>query len=173
MCCSTYLIDRRKIKKLGEYWFFAEIFMQCSRFRLILGINGSLGIRRRDSETCWQMRTEARGLCWICFFPLLSHIWAGRQLGCFLFVFYFSLFWEQLKRSVSFGCPLLQDYSLLNLLAAFSIIPSYASLPSCSLTSMLGDRLRGKDRESRETGPETDPGARKEKNGHLRIRDWI
>ena len=43
---------------------------------------------------------------------------------------------------MSFGCPLLQDYSLLNLLAAFSIILSYVSLPSCSLTSTLGDRLR-------------------------------
>lgn len=56
--------------------------------------------------------------------------------------FFFNLFWEQLKRSVSFGCPFLQDYSLLNLLAAFSIILSYVSLPSCSLTSTLGDRLR-------------------------------
>lgn len=44
------------------------------------------------------------------------------------YLFILLLFWEQLKPSVSFGCPLLQDYSLLNLLAAFSIILSQVSL---------------------------------------------
>lgn len=50
------------------------------------------------------------------------------------YLFILLLFWEQLKPSVSFGCPLQQDYSLLNLLALFSIIPSQVSLPSCPLT---------------------------------------
>lgn len=89
-------------------------------------------------------------------------------LACLLFEHFFCcfvvvvLFWEQLKRSVSFGCPLLQDYSLLNLSAAFSIILSYVSLPSCSLTSTLGDRLREMEidrhterkREREQTGQE-------------------
>lgn len=85
---------------------------------------------------------------------------------CF-FYFFIYIFFEQLKRSVSFGCPLLQDYSLLNLLAAFSIILSYVSLPSCSLTSTPADRLRemetdrhsgrGRHGASRETGGQTDP----------------
>ncbi len=101
------------------------------------------------------------------------------NLAAFLFVYFFNIFWEQLKRSVSFGCPLLQDYRRLNLLAAFSIILSYVSLPSCSLTSTLGDRLREMeidregetDRGCRKTEGEKDPGSLKEKNGHLRIRD--
>lgn len=150
--------------------------MQCSLFRLILGINGSLGIKSRyvGKLTHWMLACERTQKPVVsvkkCLFSSSSCKQAERQLGCLLFVFHLLLFWEQLKRSVSFGCPLLQDYSLLNLLAAFSIILSYVSLPSCSLTSTLGDRLRERDRESRKTGPETDPGTRKEENGHLRIR---
>lgn len=64
---------------------------------------------------------------------------------CYLFILL--LFWEQLKPSVSFGCPLQQDYSLLNLLAAFSIILSQVSLSSCPLTQrQIGGRRQG-DRE--------------------------
>lgn len=73
------------------------------------------------------------------------------------------LFWEQLKRSVGFGCPLLQDYSLLNLLAAFSITLSYVSLPSCSLASTMADRSGGdggrhrkKDLQSQKIAGETE-----------------
>lgn len=68
----------------------------------------------------------------------------------FICYFYLLLFKEQLKHSVSSGCPLLQDYSLLNLLAGFSIILSYVSLPSCSLTSRLGDREGKRQGEQRD-----------------------
>lgn len=57
------------------------------------------------------------------------------------------VFREQLKRSVNIGCPLQADYCLLNLLAAFSIILSYVSLPSCSCTSSRGDGLSDGDRQ--------------------------
>lgn len=67
--------------------------------------------------------------------------------ACYLFILL--LFWEQLKRSVSFGCPLLQDYSLLNLLAAFSIILSQVSLPSCPLTQR---QIEGRRQGEREDG---------------------
>lgn len=49
-----------------------------------------------------------------------------------------------------FWLSLLQDYSLLNLLAAFSIILSHVSFPSCSLTSAPGDSLRDGDRQTDE-----------------------
>lgn len=64
--------------------------------------------------------------------------------GC---LFILLLFWEQLKPSVSFGCPLLPDYSLLNLLAAFSIILSQVSLPSCPLTQRQIEGRRQGDQE--------------------------
>lgn len=64
---------------------------------------------------------------------LLAFICYGSFLFSYLFL---SNILEQLNHSVSFGCPLQQDYSLLNLLAAFSIILSYVSLPSCAFTSM-------------------------------------
>lgn len=98
------------------------------------------------------------------------------NLAPFLFVFF--LFWEQLKRSVSFGCPLLQDYSLLNLLAAFSIILSYVSLPSCSLTSTLEDRLREmetdrhteRERDRERHGEQTD--RRRDRSRHSEREKW-
>lgn len=65
------------------------------------------------------------------------------------YLFILLLFWEQLKPSVSFGCPLQQDYSLLNLLAAFSIILSQVSLPSCPLTHRQIEGRRQGDREDR------------------------
>lgn len=77
---------------------------------------------------------------------------------------------------MSFGCPLLQDYSLLNLLAAFSIILSYVSLPSCAFTSTLGegwsetetDRQTESERKREKRRKKE---RRKRENGHLRIRD--
>lgn len=91
----------------------------------------------------------------------------------FFFIYFFILFWEQLKRSVSFGCPLLQDYSLLNLLAAFSIILSHVSLPSCSLTSTLGDRSREMEidgeRERRGGGQED---RRRDRSRHSEREKW-
>lgn len=67
--------------------------------------------------------------------------------ACYLFILL--LFGEQLKHSVSFGCPLLQDYSLLNLLAVFSIILSQVSLPSCPLTQR---QIEGRRQGEREDG---------------------
>lgn len=113
---------------------------------LIWGINGSLGLKNGGKRPrcvtlgCFHTQKPVVSVKHVSF-----HYQAVNRQKDYLAAFYlflFFLFWEQLKRSVNFGCPLLQDYSLLNLLAAFSIILSYVSLPSCSLTSTLGDRLR-------------------------------
>lgn len=65
---------------------------------------------------------------------------------------HFLEFQEQLKPSVSLGCPLLQDYSLLNLLAAFAIILSLLCVPPQAVRRprRRRDRLRKKrDRRAR------------------------
>lgn len=116
-----------------HYWF-------CLRVCLLISILIPHCVRLH-------LYSEARGLCETCPFLLWSCRRAERQLAglylfweffcVYLFIYLFlSNFLEQLNHSVSFGCPLQQDYSLLNLLAAFSIILSYVSLPSCAFTSM-------------------------------------
>lgn len=106
------------------------------------------------------------------------HYLPPERLVCLLFLLSL-VFREQLKRSVNIGCPLQADYSLLNLLAAFSIILSYGVPPKLFPAPPLGETGRWQtdaetsgqqerqvDRQDPRTHPEVE-------NGHLRIGDWI